>query len=50
MNKLFDLGTYAFLVAGILVLTRPGSKGPALLNALGGSFSGVVRAASGQKK
>lgn len=49
MNKIFDLGTYAFLVAGILVMTRPGSKGPALVTSLGSSFSGVVKAASGQK-
>jgi hypothetical protein len=49
MNRIFDLGTYAFLVAGILVLTRPGSKGPQFVSALGSSFSGVVRAASGQK-
>lgn len=49
MNRIVDLGTYAFLIAGILVLTRPGSKGPQLVGALGSSFSGVVRAASGQK-
>lgn len=49
MNKLVDLGTYAFLVAGILVLTRPGSKGPQFVTALGNSFSYVIKAASGQK-
>ncbi len=49
MNRLVDLGTYAFLIAGILVLTRPGSQGPKFVSALGSSFSGVVRAASGQK-
>lgn len=49
MNKLVDLGTYAFIVAGILVLTRPGSKGPALVKGLGSSFEGIVKAASGQK-
>jgi len=49
VNKLVDLGTYAFLVAGILVLTRPGSQGPKFVSALGSSFSGIVRAASGQK-
>lgn len=48
MNKLVDLGTYAFLVAGILVLTRPGSQGPKFVSALGSSFSGIVKAASGQ--
>lgn len=49
MNRIIDLGTYAFLVAGILVLTRPGSQGPRFVSALGSSFSGIVRAASGQK-
>ena len=48
MNKLVDLGTYAFLVAGILVLTRPGSQGPGFVSALGNSFAHVVQAASGQ--
>lgn len=28
MNRVFDIATYSFLVAGILVLTRPGSQGP----------------------
>jgi hypothetical protein len=48
VNRLVDLGTYAFLVAGILVLTRPGSQGPKFVTALGGSFAHVVQAASGQ--
>lgn len=49
MNKITDVATYAFIVAGILVLTRPGSKGPQFVRSLGGAFSGVVQAASGQK-
>lgn len=49
MNKLFDLGVYAFFVAGILVLTKPGSKGPALVKGVGSAFEGIVKAASGQK-
>lgn len=49
MNKVTDIATYAFIVAGILVLTRPGSKGPQFIRSLGGAFSGVVQAASGQK-
>jgi hypothetical protein len=48
MNKLFDLCTYAFIVAGILVLTRPGSQGPAFLQAAGGALENLVRGASGQ--
>lgn len=49
MNKIVDIGTYAFIVGGILVLTRPGSQGPSFVRALGGSFSNVVQAATGQK-
>ena len=48
MNKLVDVATYAFLVAGILVLTRPGSQGPKFVTALGSSFAHVVQASSGQ--
>lgn len=49
MNKLTDVFTYSFVVAGILVLTRPGSKGPQFVRSLGGAWAGVVQAASGQK-
>lgn len=49
MNRAFDVATYAFFVSGILVLTRPGSKGPQFVRSLGGAFSGVVQAASGQR-
>lgn len=49
MNKITDIATYAFLVAGILVMTRPGSKGPQFVRSLGGAFSGIVQAASGQR-
>lgn len=47
MNKLVDLGTYAFIVAGIVALTRPGSQGPGLVAAVGSAFSGILGAASG---
>lgn len=49
MNKIADVVTYSFLVGGILVLTRPGSKGPQFVTALGGAFGGIVQAATGQK-
>lgn len=49
MNKLTDIFTYSFLVAGILVLTRPGSQGPKFVTALGSSFGHIVQAASGQR-
>jgi hypothetical protein len=49
MNKLTDIATYAFLVGGILVMTRPGSQGPKFVNALGSSFAHVVQASTGQR-
>ena len=49
MNKITDIATYAFLVGGILVLTRPGSQGPGFVRALGHSFSNIVQASTGQK-
>jgi hypothetical protein len=47
VNKLVDLGTYAFIVAGIVALTRPGSQGPGLIGAVGDAFSSILGAASG---
>jgi uncharacterized membrane protein len=49
MNKLFDIFTYAFLVGGLLVLTRPGSQGPKFISSLTGGYAHIVQAATGQK-
>jgi hypothetical protein len=49
MNKVFDVGFYAFVVAGTLVLTRKGSQGPAFVKAAGDALTGLVQGASGQK-
>lgn len=49
MNNVTDIATWSFIVAGILVLTRPGSQGPSLVRALGSSWTGLVQAASGQR-
>lgn len=49
MNKVTDVLTYAFFVGGILVMTRPGSKGPQFVKALGNSVTGLVQASTGQK-
>lgn len=49
MNRLFDIATYSFIVAGILVLTRPGSQGPKFVTALGSTWAHVVQAATGQR-
>lgn len=49
MNKAADIATYAFLVSGILVLTRPGSQGSKFVTALTSGFAHIVQAASGQR-
>jgi len=43
-----DLITYSFLVAGILVMTRPGSQGPGFVKALTGGYARIVQATTGQ--
>lgn len=48
-NTLTDLVVYSFLVGGILVLTRPGSQGPALVKNLTGGYARIVQAATGQR-
>lgn len=48
MNRLFDLGTYVFIVAGIYVFTK-GQNGTSFVKALFGGFSNIVQAATGQK-
>lgn len=35
------------LVAGLLVMTRPASQGPALVTAAEGGYAGIVTAATG---
>jgi len=49
MNKVTYILTFAFLVGGILVLTRPGSQGPSFVRSLGGAFDGLVQASTGQR-
>jgi hypothetical protein len=47
VNKLIDVLSFAFIVAGITVLTRPGSQGPSLVKNLGDAFSSIVSASTG---
>lgn len=47
-NSLTDLIVYSFLVGGILVMTRPGSQGPALINNLTHGYARIVQASTGQ--
>lgn len=49
MNKFADIATYAFVVGGILVLTRPGSQGPRFVTSIGNSLAHVVQASTGQR-
>lgn len=47
-NAVTDFVVYSFLVAGIFVMTAPGSKGPALVNSLTHGYARIVQAATGQ--
>lgn len=47
-NSLTDLVTYSFLVGAILVLTRPGSQGPAFIKNLTSGYAHIVQASTGQ--
>lgn len=47
-NAVTDFVVYSFLVGGILVLTRPGSQGPALVKNLTGGYARIVQASTGQ--
>lgn len=47
MNKLVDVAAMIVVVAGIMVLVRPGSQGPALANAIGNAYTGALTVATG---
>lgn len=47
MHKVTDVMFAIVVVAGVLVLTRKGSKGAAVINSLGGAFAGAIGAATG---
>lgn len=47
-NVFTDIVVYSMIVGGILVLTRPGSQGPALTTAATNGYAGIVKAATGQ--
>lgn len=46
-NVLSDLVFWSFVVGLSLVLTRPGSQGPALVTNLTNGYAGIVRASTG---
>ena len=47
MSDIVDVLTAIVIVGGILVLTRPGSQGPQLVQNLGSSFSNALGTAVG---
>lgn len=47
-NVFTDIVVYSMLVGALLVMTRPGSQGPALVSSATGGYSNIVKAATGQ--
>ncbi len=47
MNKLVDVASMLAVVAGIMVLVRPGSQGPQLAKNIGDSWVGALVTATG---
>jgi hypothetical protein len=47
-NTTTDFVVYSMIVAGILVMTRPGSQGPGLVNNLTHGYARIVQAVTGQ--
>ena len=48
MRRFWDFLVYGIIVAGILVLTRPGSQGPGFISSIGGALTGFAQGVSGQ--
>jgi hypothetical protein len=47
VNKIIDIGSMIVIVAGIMILVRPGSQGPQLATALGSAYTGALTVATG---
>jgi hypothetical protein len=47
MHKIADIATGVLIVAGIMVMVRPKSQGPALVKNITDGFGSVVKAATG---
>lgn len=47
-NVASDFVVYGLIVAGILVMTRPGSQGPALVKNLTSGYANIVKSVTGQ--
>lgn len=50
MNRAVDLGVAILIVAGLFVLTRPGSQGANVISAITGGFAQLVGVATGQSQ
>lgn len=49
MKALRDFLVYGIVVAGILVVVRPGSQGAGFVKSIGGAATNFVQAITGQK-
>lgn len=47
MHKAADIALAVVAVAAIMVIVRPGSQAAGVIQSLGGSFAGVISAATG---
>lgn len=47
-NVFTDIVVYSMLVGGLLVMTRPGSQGPALVEDTTAGYANIEKAATGQ--
>lgn len=50
MHKVADIATAVVVVAGIMVMVRPGSKGPSLVANITSGFSSIIQSATGGGK
>lgn len=48
-NIITDIVVYGSIVAGIMLFTKPGGSGPALVSKTVNGYTGLVQAETGQK-
>ncbi len=48
MRRFWDFLVYGIAISGIVVLTRPGSQGPKLIQAIFGGLTDFAKGVSGQ--
>lgn len=47
-NVLTDIVVYSSIVAGIMLMTKPGGQGPAVLNSATHGYANILQAETGQ--